>query len=183
MKVKERESWSAFNVGKGGKRPSLDQFNKAFKGHERNPRAEEYATKGIEEYHHYSERAEYKENEDDSKSKQQSDQKQSSSSNAAKNLITRCVSVVVSAVVIVSVYQTMTNNEASKTIEPMSSILSEISWEENVDKQTHMVGIYDAKGNLVSQVPATIEVERIEPTCNQEGHIKYTATAEYNNKT
>ena len=51
MKSKEFEAWFSRNVGKGGKRPSYDPFNKSFKGSERNPAAEEYASKNVEEYH------------------------------------------------------------------------------------------------------------------------------------
>ena len=55
MKSKEFEAWFSRNVGKGGKRPSYDPFNKSFKGSERNPAAEEYASKNVEEYHRYPE--------------------------------------------------------------------------------------------------------------------------------
>ena len=37
MRANERENWVANNVGKGGKKSSYSQFNKEFKGKERNP--------------------------------------------------------------------------------------------------------------------------------------------------
>lgn len=167
MKVKERESWVATNVGKGGKRPSFDQFNKAFKGQERNPRAQEYASQGIEEYHHYSERAEYKENNDDSK-KQNQDQKQSSSkTNAIKNIAGRVAAVVVSSVIIVSTYTSMTTK------------VSSVNWNWSNDMQTVTVELLKSDGNVIKELPAVVTVTQKDPVCNKTGLKTYTATAEY----
>ena len=55
MKVKGFGAWPSHNVGKGGQQNSFDEYNRKLKGGERFPRAEEYASRGIEEYHHYQE--------------------------------------------------------------------------------------------------------------------------------
>ena len=59
MNNNEFEAWllrNVKNVGKGGSIPSIDPFNKAKTGSERNERPEEYPMNGVEEYHHYNER-------------------------------------------------------------------------------------------------------------------------------
>ena len=165
MKVKERESWVSNNVGKGGKRPSYDEFNKAFKGQERNPRAQEYASQGLEEYHHYSERAEYKENSDESKSKQKQEQKRSSTSNAIRNVIGRVVAVVAGAVILVTTYTTMT-------------VVSSNNWIWSSDMQTVSVELVRRDGVVIKELPAVVTVTQQDPVCNQTGLKTFTATAE-----
>ena len=164
MKVKEREAWVAKNVGKGGKRPSYDPFNKSFKGHERNPKAKEYASQGLKEYHHYSERAEVKYDEDDSKKVDQQ-KKQSSKSNVLKNLVARVVAVVASAVVIVSSYITMT-------------VVSSQNWIWSGDFSTVSVELLRRDGIVLKELPAVVTITQQDPTCNQTGLKTYTATAE-----
>jgi len=163
MKVKERGAWVSTNEGKGGKRPSYDQFNKAFKGSERNPKAKEYASQGLKEYHHYSERAEVNYEKDDSKTNEQ--KKQSSKSNVLKNLVARVVAVVASAVVIVSSYLTMT-------------VVSSKNWIWSGDFSTVSVELLRRDGIVLKELPAVVTITQQDPTCNQTGLKTYTATAE-----
>ena len=185
MKVKERGAWTAYNEGKGGKKSSTDQFNKSFKGQERNPRASEFASMDIEEYHHYSERAEYKEPKKDnnsqssSSSEQQKKQSQSSArstSQATRNIVSRvagtAVSAVVGAVVVVTTYDTVVENEKAKE----KPIIETINWEWSDDNSEAGIEFYDAKGNLIKATMSTITVVQIDPSCNMEGSIIYTAT-------
>ena len=169
MKVKERGAWVSNNVGKGGKRPSYDEFNKSFKGQERNPKAEEYASKGIEEYHHYDERQDVtnieelseKKNNAESKSKN----KRSSKTNLLKNIVGRVVAAVACAVVVVSSYVTMT-------------VVSSKNWIWSSDLQTVTVELLRRDGGVLRELPATITITQQDPTCNQTGLKTYTATAE-----
>ena len=181
MKVKERESWTLTNEGKGGSKPSFDQFNKSFKGQERNPRANEFASMDVEEYHHYSERAEYKEPEKDSKQQQnnneQKRQSQQSSSNATRNIVSRvagtAVSAVVGAVIIVTTYDTIVENEKAAE----APVIETVNWEWNDDYSQANVSFYDDGGNLIKVAPGVITIVRDkEPTCNTEGSMTYTAT-------
>ena len=169
MKVKEREAWLAKNVGKGGKRPSYDQFNKAFKGQERNPAAQEYASKGVKEYHHYSERAEVKyEDDDDSKKKVEQETKKSSKTSSIRNIIGRVMTAIASAVIVVSTYATMT-------------VVSSQNWIWNSDYTIVSVKLLRRDGIVIKELPGTITVLQEDPTCNQTGLITYTATAEDEN--
>lgn len=167
MKVKEREAWVALNEGKGGKRPSFDEFNKSFKGQERNPRANEFASMDVEEYHHYSERAEYNYDKDDnskSKQEQKQDSKRSSTSNVVKNVVGRVVAVAASAVVIVSAYTAMT-------------VVSSQNWVWSNDNQSAIIELVGSDGSVLRELSADVTVEQEDPTCNHTGLKTYTATA------
>lgn len=164
MKVKERESWVCTNVGKGGKRPSQDPFNKAHKGYERNPKAKEYYSQGLEGYHHYSERAEYKYDESESK-KEQKKQDRSSSSKVIKNVVGRVVAAVAGAVIVVSTYTAMTEVKSQNCI-----------W--SSDMTTATIELVNEDGSVLRELPATVNVTQEDPTCNQTGTKTYTATAE-----
>jgi len=179
MKVKEREAWTAYNVGKGGKKSSFDQFNKSFKGQERNPRANEFASMDVEEYHHYSERAEYKEPTRDQQNKNSSSEQKKhsqSSSNATRNIVSRvagtAVSAVVGAVVVVTTYQTIEEHEEAAR----KPIIEVVDWEWNDQKSEAEVKFYDADGNLIKASMSTITVLRNEPTCTKDGSLVYTAS-------
>ena len=174
MKVKERESWTSYNVGKGGKRPRIDEYNKALKGQERNPQAKEYASQGLEEYHHYSERAEYKEEKDDKKQQADNQQKKRSQStkNIAKNVVGRVVGVVVGAIVIVATYQTIQEHERAKE----TPVIDKVTWQWNDDHTEASAEFYDANGNLIKASVSNITVTKNEPTCSKEGSYVYTAT-------
>ena len=165
MKVKERESWIAKNVSKGGRRPSYDQFNKAFKGQERNPKVKEYASQGMKEYHHYSERAEVKYDENDDTKQVEQQKKKTSKTNSLRNIIGRVMVAVASAVVIVSTYATMT-------------IVNSQKWIWNSDHTIVSVKLLRSDGVVLRELPAVVTITQDDPTCNQTGLKTYTATAE-----
>ena len=181
MKVKERGAWTAYNEGKGGSKSSFDQFNKSFKGQERNPSASEFASMDVEEYHHYSERAEYKEPQRDFKGQSSSNNNQKkqtqSTQNATRNIVSRvagtAVSAVVGAVVVVTTYETVQENEQEKDRTP---IVESVNWEWNDETKEATAMFYDADGNLLKMSESTITVKRVAPTCTKEGSYIYTAT-------
>ena len=168
MKVKERDQWVAKNVGKGGKRPSYDQFNKSFKGQERNPAAQEYASQGMKEYHHYSERAEVKYDKDEESKKVEQQSKKSSKTRSLRSVIGRVVTAVASSVILVSSYVTMT-------------VVSSQNWIWSPDHSTVSVKLLRRDGLVIKELPGTITVLQEDPTCNATGLITYTATAEDEN--
>ena len=198
MNTNEFEAWlsrNIKNVGKGGKRPSIDPFNKAMKGGERNTRAAEYPCKDVEEYHHYSERFSQKKEDDDkqndntqSNSEQSRQNSGSSRGRVTRNLISRVAAVAIGAVVVVSGYQTMQANAAKNETSPAVAEIS-YNWSEiaksgtGTGTETGVVKLLDENGRVFKEVPATVTVEKADATCNQEGRITYTTTVEYNGET
>lgn len=201
MNMKEYETWLSRNVGKGGKRPSYDPFNKSKKGSERNPAAQEFATGDIKEYHSYSERHNMKKEDDDRQNNDsvRSDASQSGSfgnaraksrngsrgaknvgrttSRLATNIIARVVAVVVGAVVVVAGYQEIKAHEEAKAL--AARTVTQIEWVWNDDNTTATAGLINVDGNLISETSAVITVTRTEAACNAEGRILYTATVTY----
>ena len=202
MNTNEFEAWlsrNVKNVGKGGKRPHIDPFNKALKGSERNTRAEEYPCKDVEEYHHYSERYSQKANDDDqndlsqSQSEERSQRSDSKSGGSSKgrltrNLISRVVAAAIGATIIVSGYQTMQANEA-KANQP--STIEEMAWDwsDNAGTgtepgtKTGTVKLLDPDGNVIKEIQATFSTVVTDATCTGEGRITHTATIEDQGKT
>ena len=191
MRAKELEAWLSRNIGKGGKRPSYDPFNKAKKGSERNPTAQEYASSGVKEYHTYSETKDTRKETDEKKDRDNgSGSSQSSSSsggrsksmnrtptNLVQNVISRVVSVVVGGVMVVSGYQEIKANEEARVL--AAHTVTQVEWVWNDDNTSAIAELFNAKGNLVLKAPAVITVTRTDATCNAEGNILYTATATY----
>ena len=184
----EEFGWKATNVGKGGKRPSLDPFNKAMKGHERNPSAKEFASQGLEEYHHYSEyydtRDEQEDKKKDSSNSNQSDKTKSSnatshSSGLIRNIVSRVVVAAVGAVVVVNEYQAIQEHEAQKAMPTVASV----SWNWSTDNQNATVNLFDGDNTLIQELTTTVYSSQEDPTCTAEGRITYIATAEYEGKT
>lgn len=180
MRAKGYEEWLSRNVGKGGKRPSYDPFNKAKKGSERNPRAEEYANKGVKEFHDYSERRKERTADDDNKQndavKSESAGKTKSSKNVGRtsklvrNIVARVVAVVAGAVVVVSGYQAIKSNN--------ETVVSTV-WTWSEDYSTANIKLINIKGNTIAELPATVDVTKVDPTCTQEGLLTYSASVEY----
>lgn len=190
MRAKGFEEWLSRNVGKGGERPSYDPFNKAKKGSERYPEAEEYANKGVQEFHRYSERREENVDDDDRKQNEssQSDSARKSKnskstrspSQLVRNMVARVVTVAVGAVITVTGYQTIQANEAKNTPAP---IVAQTSWTWSEDFKTVSAKFLDGNGNLIKEVPATVSELQTEATCNTDGSITYTAVVEEDGKT
>lgn len=183
MRAKERQAWLSRNVGKGGQRPSVDPFNKAKKGGERYPTAEEYASKNVEEYHDYSENKDLtKEDErkkDDSQRSDRSDKSRGSGTrqagvSRARSIIGRVVGCVVGAVVVVTGYQAIQEHEAAKAAPAVF-----VEWQWGDDFSSVTAEVKDDKGKLVKEVAGAqviVTVTEIEATCTEAGLKTYTAT-------
>ena len=76
MKVKGFGAWPSKNSLTGRQRNSYDVYNKTQKGNEWFPRAEEYASRNVEEYHHYQEQQDLTVEQDDQQSKQDKQEEQ-----------------------------------------------------------------------------------------------------------
>ena len=74
--------------------------------------------------------------------------------------------------------ETTDNQEQTETI---SEVLTE-KWVWNEDNTKATLQLFDGKGVLVTEIPADINVSKIEATCVAGGTSEYTASAEYNGK-
>ena len=185
MRAEEFGGWKANNVGKGGKRPSYDQFNKSSKGHERNPAAKEFASQGLEGYHHYSEFVDTRTEKDDDKKKDNSssNSSQSSKTNSAskvtnhsssliRNIVSRVAVAAIGAVVVVNEYQVVQQHEEEKF-----STVASVTWNWSEDNQNATIGLFNNDENLIKELPTTIYISQEDPTCTKDGLITYIATA------
>ena len=179
MRVKERESWIADNVGKGGKKSSYSQFNKEFKGKERNPSASEFASMDVKEYQHYSANVDMTKPEAVKKNDtQQSKQSNNSNSTAkasskvankvsglAKSIVSNVVTMVVGAVIVVNSYQVMVNPK-----------FHDINWKWSTDYSTASLEFLDEEGTVINEIPAIVTITQENATCNKEGTKTFNAT-------
>ena len=179
MRVKERESWIANNVGKGGKKPSYSRFNKEFKGKERNPSAREFASMDVEEYHHYSATVDTRDTEKRKKDETSSQPDQSSktksntssrvanqSSSLVKNIVSKAVAVGAGSVMVVSTYQAI----ATPTYTTM--------WKWSADYASASLEFLDEDGTVVKEIPATVTITKEDATCTEEGTKTFNATVD-----
>ena len=122
MKVKEFGAWPSRNISTGGRRSSFDEYNRALKGSERAPRAEEYASRNIEEYHHYEAQQDLtKEQNDRQESKRQKDDKTRA---RRMRLVQQVAVLAVGSVMVATSYNTMVaKREAAQTIDPGNSVV------------------------------------------------------------
>ena len=199
MRTKGFGAWPPKNILSGGQQAPRDPFNKAQKGSERAPRAEEYASAGIEQYHHYDQFISAEEFAERQRQKQSSGSKDNTRS-ARQRVLSRVVGVVVGSVVVVTTYQSMAQRQEQQqkpadvpaVVQPsedvpvtppetdvvVSARLSpEWTWSE--DKRSVTVALSDADGNLVTELPASVSVSEEAATCTKEGLRTFTATVEY----
>lgn len=185
MRAKEREAWPVRNIGKGGRRPTYDAFNKSMKGHERNPAAKEFASQGLEEYHHYSETQDTRNESNNQNSTRTSQTKKNNSSKVnratngiVKNLVTKVAMLAMGSVIVVNGYQTIKANEAP----PIIPIVASTTWSWSDDNTATLDLIYDDDTHKVLKTVVTISTEdSYEATCTEDGKTTYVATAEDEN--
>lgn len=103
MKVKGFGAWPSRNSLIGGQRRSYDEINQSAKGEERFPRAEEYASRNVEEYHHYDEQQDLTKEQDDQKKRQ----KEKDARSRRMRRIQQVMALVVGSVIIATSYNAM----------------------------------------------------------------------------
>ena len=202
MKIKGYGAWPPKNVLSGGQKAPLDPYNKALKGGERGPRADEYALSGMDEYHHYPAQKDFSAEQSDKKNDAQSKNKERQAKQARaqrQRLLQQVVGVVVGSVVVVSSYTAMAERRQAAAESPPAVVQSEDSgtdqqggpgqtdteqnslspnWKWSEDNETVILELSDGDGNVVKEIDAIISISEDEPTCNKEGVRTFTATAD-----
>jgi len=193
MKVNGYGAWPLWNESTGGQKPSYDPYNRHLKK-ERFPRAEEYASMNVEEYHHYSEYNDIT-SIDRNKNRQNSNRSKNSHSSRIR-IVQQVVCLVAGSTIIVSTYQAMTKPQETVAQEPTSQVVEQqpdvtepeeelipvvasTKWIWSDDNSSVSVQFFDSDGNLIREAPGEILVTTLEPTCNKEGLKTYTATATF----
>ena len=75
------------------------------------------------------------------------------------------------------------NNTQQSATESAQNGENAVSWEWSSDNKTAYLIVKDSDGNVISKTEATITSSKDPATCNKDGKITYTATAEYDGKT
>ena len=181
------------NHGYSGQQNAGDEYNRSFK-QIRFTSAEEYATRGVKEYHHYPEQKDLTKEDDDDK-KQQQNSSQNSSKNPGRSRLQAIQQVVVaiagSAVVATSYTTAMAAKRAEKQVEdPSSSVVQDVdnvdvaaSWEWSEDNKEATLILRDSNGNIFAEIPAEITITEEPAGCNTVGKRTFTATAAYEGTT
>ena len=200
MKVNGFGAWPSWNVSKGGRRYSFDEYNRALKGSERFPRAEEYAGRSFEEYHHYQEQQDLTGPQDDEKSKK--DRKKKDSKNRRQRMVQQFVVLVAGSLLVASAYTAASANRArqnedanASTVETEpdqggngggggqgasdASAAAEQKWEWSSDGEAATLIILDGEGNVLDEIPATVTSSEVPADCKTEGTLTYTANASW----
>lgn len=198
MKVKEFGAWPSHNVSSGGQKSSVDEYNRSLKK-ERYKTAQEYASKDIEEYHHYSETKDWTKESDDQESRQDAKKRSEQKARSARQrVLQQVVALVAGSVIVVSSYQAITERENGAPVPPPDQDTGETTdntddptkvpiilsaWKWSDDKQTVVLEFSDNDGNVIKVIPAAVNVTETEATCGKEGTRTYTATANDEEKT
>ena len=202
MRADEFATWVSRNVGKGGKRPVTDPFNKSKKGAERYSPPPAYANTDYEEYPSYPAQKSVKRKDDGDQQERQEQQRKSDSSrqsgkgkgsqggargvqNAtsqiARNVVSRVVVASASAVVIVNGYEAMV---AEQTPPPPVVTTVNFDWsdwtEENLDVKVYLL---DEGGEVIISLHAEVDKVEVAPTCTEVGSVTYTASVTYEGET
>ncbi len=199
MRVKEFGSWASRDNSKGGIHDYGDGFNRELKG-QPYQRPKEYAESDLDEYHKYpafedlsfgardqkknGDQSEKSTSEKSARDKKLKNSKaQNSTSGAIRNAVTRFVAVTAGSVVLVNTNPVLAErfpflqvSSIFQTEEKSEDLKEDWKWSEDLSRVTF--GFFDQDGNSVKEIPATVAVSRIEPTCTKEGSVTYTAIAE-----
>lgn len=178
-------------------RKSLGAYNRPFK--ERYERPPEY-TPSVEAYKHYpaikkiTAEEEERQNVETQNSSQsngaQTKQARStkgirSASNAARNVVGRVVAATAGTAVAVVGYQAVEAERLAAESMPetvVEQVVANTEWTWSEDNQTVTVAFYDAEGNVIEDLVATVTIATEEATCTQAGSKTYTATAQKDGK-
>ncbi|MBE6740668.1 MAG: hypothetical protein E7570_00020 [Ruminococcaceae bacterium] len=187
MKAKEYGAWPTRNILSGGQHPSYDEYNREYKKVTYTS-AEEYASRNVKEYHHYSEYNDITSTDDN---KQRGSNNKSSRSRI--RVFQQVVCLLAGSTIIVSTYQAMTKQAQAEPVEPTSVVqqvddngneepivvpVASVEWIWDDDNKTATARLFDSGGNLIEEVPAEITITTVDPTCNKEGTKTYTASVE-----
>ena len=125
MKVKEFGAWPSRNISTGGRRSSFDEYNRASKGSERAPTAEEFASRNIKDYHHYAEQQDLTKEQDDQQEKKR--QKEKDARSRRMRMVQQVAVLAVGSVMIATSYNAMVaKREALQAAEPNDAVVDTV---------------------------------------------------------
>ena len=251
MKVKEFGAWPLRNISTGGQQNSYDEYNRHLKG-EPYRNYEEYASKGVEEYHHYPEQKDMTADRDE---KKDSPSRRNNTRSRRMRIVQQAVVLVAGSIMITSAYQASVNPQKPAADTPAVAAATEpgdpsddsdnnailpsdstqpsegatqptenatqpastapaqnrsssaqdsgnnqnnpntqnttettsegysISWSWSPDGSTATLVITDSSGQVISETPATVTASETPATCNTDGSITRTASAQYDGQT
>ncbi|MBR0414476.1 MAG: hypothetical protein IJI67_05365 [Clostridia bacterium] len=184
------------NHGYSGQHHSGDAYNRDYKK-VRYTRAEEYATRDVQEYHHYPDQKDLTKDDDDKhldESQEKSNKQKNKSKSRIKNIQTVMVALAGAAVITVSYQSAMAKKAAQQTDDPGNSVgqdadkagkdtAASVSWEWSDDFTKAVLVLKDSEGNEIARVDAKVISTEQEAKCTVPGKIIYTATAKAEDKT
>jgi hypothetical protein len=200
MKAKEYGAWPSRNVFSGGQQLSFDEYNREYKK-VRYTSAAEYASRNVEEYHHYSE---YNDTYfEESEKRRLDDNKSSKNSRSSRmRVFQQVICLVAGSTIVVSTYQAMNNQQQADAMpqpeppavvqevednpvpeEPVIPPVASVEWVWDDANKTATARMFDSEGNLIEEVPAEIGITTVDPTCTKEGTKTYTASVERDDQT
>lgn len=153
MKVKGFGAWPSRNSLIGGQRRSYDEYNNSSKGEERFPSAEEYASRKVEEYKHYSEQQDLTKEPDDEQAKKE--QKKKKDQARRKRMVQQVMVLVAGSIIVVTAYQARAAKSAQQQADEPTTIAVQTEpgdSDDNKDKNDNNAG-----KNATPDEPATTE--------------------------
>ena len=185
MKALEYGAWPTTNIGKGGSKSSYSEFNKEFKKEKEKVR--EFGTVA-DEFYYVPEVKEFGQKKYDQKTNKF---KRSDKVNKIRQqMIKQVVMLAAGAVVITTSYNSVIAEKKAQEAAAQSQDTPEVitielspDWVWSEDKQTVVLKLSDSDGNLVKELPASVEISTIEATCTEEGTKTYTASVTDEDKT
>lgn len=185
------------NHGYSGQHHSGDAYNRDYKK-VRYTRAEEYATRDVQEYHHYPDQKDLTKDDDDKRldeAQEKSQKQKNKSKSRIKNIQSVMVALAGAAIITVSYQSAMAKKAARQTDDPGNSVgqdadkagkdtdAASVSWEWSDDFTRAVMILKDSKGNEIARVDAQVISTEEPAKCTVPGKITYTATAKSDDKT
>ena len=193
------------NHGYSGQHHSGDAYNRDYKK-VRYTRAEEYATRDVQEYHHYPDQKDLTKDDDDKRldeAQEKSQKQKNKSKSRIKNIQSVAVALAGAAVITVSHQSAMAKKAAQQTDDPGNSAGQDagnagknadnkadkdsngntVSWEWSDDFTKAVLVLKDSDGKEIARVDAKVILAEEAAKCTVPGKIIYTATAQAEQKT
>lgn len=204
MKSREYGTWPPRNGLNPERQKLYDPYNRALKG-EPYLHVDEYASMDVEEY--YRVPAQKDVSGDPNKQDQKSTSKgkrDSGSATRRQNLLRQVVGMVAGSVIITTSYTAAIQRQQEQkpdlppaSVEPgqndpavtppestESDVTSEepvsfvLTWKWSDDHRSATLELTDEQGDLIMEIPASVSVTQLPPTCHAAGSNTYVATAE-----
>ena len=179
MNLKEYGKWSPYN--KDNPKYDPDEYNRSFIKERYEPPTQQessdydeyYQPPGMTEAFNF-----------ERKQSTKSEKKNKDTRRLRTNMIRQVVTLAAGSVVITSSYTAvMQQKQALQQAVPsytqtQETVEMQPNWKWSDDKQTVILELRDADGNIIKDITATVSFSDVEATCNKEGERTYTATAE-----